>query len=656
MSVATETAEAAERPRVGLVISALLLVMLLAALDQTIVSTALPTIVGDLGGLNHISWVVTAYLLAQTVVTPVYGKLGDLYGRKLILQVAVVIFLIGSVLCGIAQNMPELIAYRAIQGLGGGGLMVGAQAAIGDVVSPRERGRYTGLFGAVFGAASIAGPLLGGFLTSSLSWRWIFFINIPLGVLALVVLAVTLPAAPERASRSIDYLGTLLLAAGLTSTVLLTTFGGAQYPWASPQIIGMGVFALVCFAAFALVERRAPEPVLAPRLFRNGVFLATSAVGFVVGFAMFGAITYLPLFQQVVKGLSPTSSGLHLLPLMGGLLAASIVTGQLITRTGRYRAFPIIGTAVAAVGLFLLSTIGPDTPTAVLSGYMLVLGVGLGLVMQVLVLAVQNAVAYEDLGVATSGATLFRSIGGSLGTAILGAVFASRLDANLAEGLPGGGAPDLSGSGPSAIQALPAAVREVYLVAFSDAMQTVFLVATVVAVLAFCLTWFIRELPMRQTVTTGGLGEAFAVPTDVTSLRVVSRALGVLIGRDGMRDTLRASARRAGVDLSPAACWLLVRLRDAPGLDLAELAHGRGVRLAAVEGAFVELVGRGDIAVDPEDGERSVTPAGHDTLERLLEAYRAELAQMLGGWGPERHEELRALCARFAPEAAPAPT
>ena len=305
------------------------------------------------------------------------------------------------------------------------------------------------------------------------------------------------------------------------------------------------------------VERRAAEPVLPPMLFRNRVFLVTSAVAMVVGFAMFGALTYLPLFQQVVKGLSPTSSGLHLLPLMAGLLTASIITGQLITRTGRYRVFPIAGTAVAAVGLFLLSTIAQDTSTLRLSLFMLVLGVGLGLVMQVLVLAVQNAVPYEDLGVATSGATLFRSIGGSLGTAILGAVFASRLDSNLAATLPGTGTQNLSHEGPSQILALPAAAREAYLAAFTDAMQTVFLVAALVAVVAFCLTWFIRELPLRQTVRTGGLGESFAIPVDGTSLRVISRALGVLIGRDGMRATLRArpSARASIWAPAPAGCW-----------------------------------------------------------------------------------------------------
>ncbi|HEX3909606.1 MAG TPA: MDR family MFS transporter, partial [Solirubrobacteraceae bacterium] len=340
-----EAASRAEVPKDGvgarhplaLVFSGLLLVMFLAALDQTIVATALPTIVGDLGGLSHISWVVTAYLLAQTVVTPLYGKLGDMFGRKVVLQGALLLFLAGSALCGLSQNLDELIAFRALQGLGGGGLMVSAQAAIGDVVPPRERGRYTGLFGAVFGLASVAGPLLGGFLTGAVSWRWIFYVNLPLGAVALLVLGATLPAASERVHRTIDYLGTALLAAGLSAIVLLASLGGTSVAWGSPVIVGLGVGGVVLIGLFAFAERYAQEPVLPMRLLRNRVFASTSAVGFIVGFALFGAVTYLPLFLQVVKGASPTGSGLQLVPLMGGLLVTSIASGQVITRTGHYK-------------------------------------------------------------------------------------------------------------------------------------------------------------------------------------------------------------------------------------------------------------------------------------------------------------------------------
>ena len=344
-------------PARRVVFSGLLLVMLLAALDQTIVATALPTIVGDLGGLSHISWVVTAYLLAQTAVTPLYGKLGDMYGRKVVLQAGLVIFLLGSALCGQSTSLDELIAFRAVQGLGGGGLMVSAQAAIGDVVPPRERGRYTGLFGAVFGLASIAGPLLGGFLTDHLSWRWIFYVNLPLGVIAFFVLAAALPAAATRVHHVVDYLGTALLAAGLSAIVLATSLGGNSYAWGSPQIIGMACAGVLALIGFALAERHAKEAVLPLRLLANRVFSVTGAVGFIVGFALFGAITYMPLFLQVVKGASPTSSGLQLLPLMGGLLVTSIASGQLITRTGRYKPFPIAGTALMTLGLYLLSTL-----------------------------------------------------------------------------------------------------------------------------------------------------------------------------------------------------------------------------------------------------------------------------------------------------------
>ena len=341
--------------KLALVFAGLMLVMLMAALDGTIVATALPTIAGDLGGLNHISWVTTAYLLAQTVVTPLYGKLGDQFGRRIVLQIGLVVFLIGSALCGLSHSFIELIVFRALQGLGGGGLLVSAQAAIGDVVPPRQRGRYQGLFGAVFGLATVIGPLIGGTLTTNLSWRWIFYINVPIGAVALVVLALTFPTTVARTRHQIDYLGTGLLALGLAALVLMVSLGGTTYPWGSSEIIGLAVASVVALSGFMLVERRAKEPVLPPSLFRNSVFVSTGIVALLLGFAMFGTITFLPLFFQVVRGASPTGSGLQLLPLIVGLLVTSVIGGQIVSRTGRYRVFPIIGTLLMTIGLFLLS-------------------------------------------------------------------------------------------------------------------------------------------------------------------------------------------------------------------------------------------------------------------------------------------------------------
>ncbi len=386
------------QPRVRVVFGALLLVVLLAALDQTIVSTALPTIVGELGGVEHLSWVVTAYLLGATVVTPLYGKLGDQYGRKLMLQSAILIFLLGSALCGLAQDMPQLIAFRAIQGVGGGGLMVTAIASVGDIVPPRERGRYQGMFGAVFGIATIIGPLAGGFIVEHLSWRWIFYVNIPIGAVAFAVVAIVLQAPSSRRRHTIDYLGAALLAMALTSIVLFTSLGGTTLGWSSPTIVLLAVLGALGVAGFLAVERRAAEPILPLVLFRNRVFSVASAIGFIVGLALFGSITYLPLYLQIAKGQSPAESGLQLLPLMAGLLVASIGSGQLISRIGRYRVFPIVGTALMTVALALLSRITEDTSLFVVDAYMLLLGFGLGFVMQVLVLAVQNAVDYTLLG------------------------------------------------------------------------------------------------------------------------------------------------------------------------------------------------------------------------------------------------------------------
>jgi EmrB/QacA subfamily drug resistance transporter len=487
------------------VLGALMLGMLLAALDQTIVSTALPTIVGDLGGLNHLAWVVTSYLLAATISTPLYGKLGDLYGRKPLFQLAIAIFLAGSMLSGLSQNMFELIAFRALQGLGAGGLMVGAQAIIGDVVPPRERGKYQGMMGGIFALASIAGPLIGGFLTDSASWRWIFYINVPLGAIALVVTSTALPSTIRRVSHRIDWSGAALLAAGTTAFILLTTWGETQFDWLSAPIIALAVGGALFIGTFVFVERRVAEPIIPPRLFRSSVFNVASGVGFVIGFAMFGAIVFLPLFLQLVDGASATSSGLNLLPLMVGLLAASIGSGQVISRVGRYKIFPVAGTALAAIAMMLLSTLGPQTSRVLLSLYMVVLGAGLGMVMQVLVLAVQNSAERRDLGVATSSATFLRQIGSSFGVAIFGAIFSSQLATNLRLHLPtsalGGTLNPTSLQGnPAALAKLPPAIHAGLVTSVSDSLHVVFLTAVPILVIAFVITLFLREVPLGGRV------------------------------------------------------------------------------------------------------------------------------------------------------------
>jgi EmrB/QacA subfamily drug resistance transporter len=487
------------------VMTGLMTGMFLAALDQSIVGTALPRITSELGGLDKLSWVVTAYLLTATASTPLWGKISDLYGRRPMFQIAIVTFMVGSLLSGLSQNIDQLIVFRAIQGLGGGGLMALAMATIGDVIPPRERGRYQGYFAAVFGTSSVLGPVLGGWFADGPGWQWIFFINVPIGLIALVVTTAALKIHHVRRDHTIDYLGAAVVVGSVSSILLYTAWAGPQRGWGSLvglMLLGAG---LALAVIFVLVELRAAEPIIPMRLFRNSVFSIANAFGFLIGAAMFGALIFIPVYLQVVDGMSPTRSGLAMLPLVVGIFSTSITAGRLMSRTGRYKVFPILGAAIVTVALVLLSNLDARTPYWQAGISMYVMGLGLGCTMQVLIVVVQNSVDRSDMGVATASVAFFRQMGGSFGTALFGAILSSRLSVHLAEAMrsaPPGTSPQAGGKVGSltnnvqAIQALPAPLRDLVTGAFSNALHDMFLSAVPLVVVALGVAFFLKELPL----------------------------------------------------------------------------------------------------------------------------------------------------------------
>ncbi|GAA0484242.1 MDR family MFS transporter [Streptomyces olivaceiscleroticus] len=643
MTSATTATEAPTAPpalsrrRTNLVFVTIVLGMLLAALDQTIVSTALPTIVADLGGGGHMAWVVTAYLLAETVATVLVGKFGDLFGRKIVFQLSAVVFVGGSVLAGLAGSMGMLVAARAVQGVGGGGLMVTAMALIADVIPLRERGKYQGALGAVFGVTTVVGPTLGGLFTDHATWRWCFYVNVPIAVVMVVMAARTIPVVRSAVRPMIDYAGIVLVALGSAGLVLGLEWGGNEYPWGSGTIIGLFAGSVVLLAAFVFVELRAKEPMLPMHLFRNPVFTVCSVLSFIVGFAMLGAMTYLPTYLQYVDGVSATMSGVRTLPMVIGLLATSMLSGVVVSRTGRYRLFPIVGTGVMALGLYLMSTMGRDTGVRLESLYMFVLGLGIGLAMQVLTIAVQNTVSYHELGSATSGVTFFRTLGSSFGTAIFGTLYSGQLEPNLKEALAKvPGVPPEAAQSPQGLHALPAAQARPVIDAYAETVDHVFTWVVPVALLGFLVAWFLKEVPLRDSsrASAGDMGDGFGAPDTADRDRQLERAVAAVMRTAKGRPVSRELLADSGSTLSPAQAWALgqvhwrARLRGGASLGSVAVAHRMPPDV--LDPVFDHTVAAGLLT---RDGDAlALTPAGRTEIDRLGAAWRRWLDGHLEDW------------------------